>query len=92
MDYLILAQTAFYAVFALAIFILSILFGIVVFYLIGIARHLRKIAENADEVSNEARERILEIVETLSDLPLVSMLFRKKGTSRSGKSKKESNK
>lgn len=79
MEYLILAQTVFYAVFSFAVFVLSILLAVVIYYLIGITKHLRKITGNMDEVSEEIREKIREIVEALENLPILSFLFRKGG-------------
>ena len=78
MDALIFTQTVFYAVFALAIFMLSILLGIVAYYFIGIARHLRKVSERMDNASREAREQIEGIIETLERLPFISYFFKKK--------------
>lgn len=76
MDYLILAQTVFYVVFSFAIFIGSLLLAIVVFYLIKIARHLNKIAENLDSASDEVRQRLKEVIQAASELPVVSFLFK----------------
>lgn len=76
MDYLILAQTVFYVVFSFAIFIGSLLLAIVVFYLIKIARHLNKIAENLDSASDEVRQRLKEVIQAVSELPVVSFLFK----------------
>lgn len=83
---MIFAQTVFYAVFSLAIFVLSILLCIVAYYFIGIAKHLRKISERVDEASKDAREHIEGIVETLEALPFISYFFKKK--TKTGKRKK----
>lgn len=76
-NYLIFAETVFYAVFSLAIFVLSILLCIVAYHFIGIARHLRKITEDIDMATEEVKNRIEDIVEALSNLPLISFLFKK---------------
>lgn len=78
MDALILAQTVFYAVFSLAIFVLAILLCIVAYYFIGIARHLRKVSAHLDHASEEVREQIEGIIEALEKLPLISYFFKKK--------------
>lgn len=78
MDALILAQTVFYIVFSIAIFTLSILLGIVAYYFIGIAKHMRKVSERVDNASEEVREQIEGIIEALEKLPFISFLFKKK--------------
>ena len=78
MEYLIIAQTAFYAVFSLAILTLSILLAAALYYLLGIAKHLRKIAENADAVSGDARDKLQELLDALTRLPIISFLFNDK--------------
>ncbi|MDP3956767.1 MAG: hypothetical protein Q8P97_02115 [bacterium] len=85
MDALILAQTVFYIVFSVAIFTISILLGIVAYYLIGIARHLRKVSERIDDVSEDARQHIESIVNTLEGLPFISYFFKKKNTTKKNK-------
>ena len=87
MEYLIIAQTAFYAVFSLAILTLSILLAAALYYLLGIAKHLRKITENADAVSGEAREKLQELLDALTRLPIISFLFNDKRDRDDAKSK-----
>jgi hypothetical protein len=77
-DTLVVAQTVFYATFSFAILLVSLILAVVAFYLIRIARHLSKVARNVEHLSDEARERILSYIDELSQLPLVSLLFRKR--------------
>jgi len=87
MEYLTIAQTAFYAVFSLSILTLSILLAVALYYLLGIVKHLRKIAENADAVSGDARDKLQELLDALTRLPIISFLFNEKKDRAEAKSK-----
>ena len=76
-DYLIIAQTVFFATFSLVIIVVGILLGIVIYYLVKIARHINKISENVEHASAEIADRIEDVIEKLQALPLVSLFFKK---------------
>jgi hypothetical protein len=75
---LIVAQTIFYATFSFAILLGTLILIVVAYYLVRIARHLSKVARNAEHLSDDVRERILEYIDEISRLPLVSLLFQKR--------------
>ncbi len=76
---LIISQTIFYFVVSIAIIVIGILSGIVVYHLVCITKELKKVAENFHEASDEAAERVRELIDRLSGLPFLSFLFREKG-------------
>lgn len=76
-DYLTLSQTVFFAVFSFVIIIVGILLAIVIYYLVKITKHANKISDNLEHASDDVKKNIHEIVEALSKLPIVSVLFKK---------------
>lgn len=75
---LIFAQTVFYLTVSLAILILSIMIGLVIYRLIKVAKSLENISENIGQMSDDLREGLENTLENLFSLPFFSMFFRKK--------------
>lgn len=76
MEILIIAQTIFYLTVSLAIIVAGILGGITAYYLIYVARHLRNISDNLENASEGIKNNVKEIMDRLSQSPLLSFLFR----------------
>jgi hypothetical protein len=77
---LILSQIIFYLVVSAAIIILGILFGVATHHLIRITKELEAISINFRDMSDDADERIREIIERLARLPILSFFLRNRGT------------
>lgn len=75
---LIFAQTVFYFTSSLAIMVVGALFAIVAYHLIDAARELKKLSRKLDQASSEAAERIDDIIDRLSDFPVVSYFLKKR--------------
>ena len=95
MDALILAQTVFYFVASLAIIVLGTLGALVIYYLIQLARNLSNTSYNLDlaviqlketmeQNINSLSSNLSQIIEKLSNLPLLS-LFLKKTSNKKGR-------
>ena len=80
MDILIFAQTFFYFVVSFAIIALSILFALVVYHLVYIAKNLHSISDDISHVSRETEERLEEIIDGLSRIPILSFFLKKRHT------------
>jgi len=85
---LMLSQTVFYLVVSAAIMILGILFCVATYHLIKIVKELEAISKNFRDMSDEAQERIRDIIERLAGLPILSFFLRNRGV-RSGTDKKK---
>ena len=76
---LVLSQTVFYLVVSAAIIVVGILSAVVAYHLMRIAKELEAISQNFREMSDEAQERIRDIIERLAGLPILSFLLRNRG-------------
>lgn len=74
---LIISQTIFYIVASAAILVIGIGTGVIVFYIVRIAKELQKISREFRETGEAIGERIEEIMDRLSTLPFISFLFKK---------------
>jgi len=74
---LIISQIIFYSVFSLAIIVLGFLMAVVAYHLVHIVKELEEISKELHDASGEAKEKIKEIVERLSSLPVLSFLLNK---------------
>lgn len=74
---LIISQTIFYSVFSLAIVVLGFLVAVIAYHLINIVKELEVISKELHDASGHAKERIDEIIEKLSSLPVLSFLLNK---------------
>src|SRR6266481_2033173 len=75
---LILAQTIYYFVVSAAILALGILFTMLVYRLVQIAKELQQISEHFHEASADAVERVNDILDNLSELPFLSFFLKKR--------------
>lgn len=82
---LIILQIIFYAVASLAIIAFFCFIAIAAYRIIKILNKLQIIAAQAQEVSGEAKQKIEEIIENLSLLPIVSFFIKKQKKSRKNK-------
>ena len=69
---LIISQTLFYFVVSAAIIVCGILCAMVTWHFVHIARELEEITKNFHNASDEAYERINDIIDRLSALPILS--------------------
>lgn len=74
---LIISQTVFYISASLAIIIIGVGTGMVVYYVVRIAKELQKISRDLRETSDILTERIGDIIDRLLELPFISFLFKK---------------
>ncbi|MDO8523248.1 MAG: hypothetical protein Q7S12_03140 [bacterium] len=74
---LILAQTVFYITVSTAIIAVGIFCAVVAYHLIHITRELEGLSRNLNQASSEAGERINDIIDRLSDLPVLSYFLEK---------------
>ncbi len=81
---LIFAQTLFYFTVSAAIIAVGVLCAVAAYHLIHITRELEELSHNLNRASSEAGERINDILDRLSDLPVLSY-FLKKGRKKSFK-------
>ncbi len=74
---LIFAEIVFYLTVSIAIILMAALGASVTYRLIRIARELEGLSRNLNQASSEAGERIREVVERLSDIPVLSFFLRR---------------
>ncbi len=77
MELFIVSQIVFNIVASVAIIILGILFAIAMYHFIGIVKELGKLSKDLHNASDEAIERIKDIIEKLSNLPILSFFLKK---------------
>jgi flagellar motor component MotA len=77
---LTISQIIFYSVFSLAIIVLGFLMAIIAYHLVNIVKELEAISKELHDASGEAKEKIKDIVEKLSSLPILSFLLNKTKT------------
>jgi len=82
---LILAQIVFYSTVSVAIIVIGALCAIVTYHLIHIAKELEKLSHNLNHASVEASERINDIIDRLSNLPILSYFLKKRSETHNGK-------
>jgi hypothetical protein len=75
---LMFAQIAYYLTVALAVTVVGVLCSIVTYRLVRIARELEGLSRNLHEASTEVGEQIRDVVERLSDVPILSFFLRKR--------------
>ncbi len=88
-DILVVSQIIFFSVSSLAIIVFSFFMAIAFWRTIRILKTLHAIARDIHEVSDEAKERIEEITEKLSMLPILSFFISKSKRKKNSKSKVE---
>ncbi len=82
---LILAETVFYFTVSVAIITIGALSAVVTYHLIHIAKELEELSGNLNAASGEAGERINDIIDRLSELPILSYFLKKRSVVRNGK-------
>lgn len=88
---LIFAQTLFYFTVSFAIIAVGVFCAVVAYHLIRITRELEGLSRNLNQASSEAGERINDIIDRLSDLPMLSYFLKKRRTLHEGKRSRKSN-
>ena len=89
---LIFAETVFYLTVSAAVIVIGVLCAIVTYRLIRIARELENLSRNLSHASSEAGERINDIIDRLSDLPILSYFLKKRSVTHEGKGRGKSSK
>lgn len=84
------AQIVFYFTVSATIITIGILCLVIGRYLVRIARSIEALSENLYHASSETGERMRNILETLSDLPMLSYVFKKRPADREQKGRKTS--
>lgn len=87
---LILSEIVFNITMSVAVIVLGVLCVIVAYHLIRIARELEELSHNLNRASSEAGERINDIIDRLSDLPILSYFLKKRSTTHNGKGREKS--
>ena len=75
---LIVSETVFYFTVSLAIIVIGALFAVVTYHLINIAKELAELSRNLNDAASDAGERINEIIDRLSDLPVLSYFLKER--------------
>ncbi|MDO8655386.1 MAG: hypothetical protein Q7R48_03140 [bacterium] len=89
---LIFAQTLFYLTVSAAVIAIGVLCAIVTYHLIHIARELEELSRNLNRASSEAGERIDDIIDRLSDLPILAYFLKKRSVMNEKKGRGKSSK
>lgn len=84
---LIISEIAFYSTVSLAIIVIGILCVIIAYRLVRIGRELENLSRNLISATNDASERINEIMDRLSSFPILSYFLKKHSHSRNKKNK-----
>jgi len=79
---LILSQTIFYFAVSAVVIIVGVLFSIITYHLTVIAQELEAITRDVHDLSDEAHERIRDIVDRLSELPVLSFFLKRRHADR----------
>lgn len=75
---LIFSEIVFYFTVSIAIILTSVLWVVIIYDLLRITRELKKVFHNINIVSNEVGEQILEALNKLSNLPILSYFLKKR--------------
>ena len=89
---LILSEIVFNFIASVASITIGVLCAIVTYHLILITKELEELSRNLNNASSEAGERINEIIDRLSDLPILSYFLKKRSPVRGGPSDGEARK
>jgi hypothetical protein len=88
---LTILQIIFYAVFSLATIVLFFFMVTAAYRLIKILKTLQTIARDVQEVSDGAKEKIEDIIEKFSILPIISFFIKKIGKTKNSDKKADKN-
>lgn len=75
---MVFSQIVFYSVFSLVAIIIGVLLIIFIYYLISLTKDLKDIVENFQDASKKTGEKIKEIINALSQIPILSLFLNKK--------------
>ena len=75
---LILSQTIFYFSASVAIIVIGIIFSVGTYHLTVIVKELEAITRDIHDFTGDAEERIRDILERLSHVPLLSFFLKRK--------------
>ncbi len=89
---LTLAQIVFYFTVSGMIIMIGVLCFIIGRHLVRIARSIEALSQNLDHASSEAGERLRDALDALSDLPILSYIFKKRPVAQEEKGRKGSHK
>ena len=89
---LIFAETVFYFTVSLAVIALGVFSAMVTCRLVRIARELEELSINLNHASSEAGERIHDIIDRLSEVPILSHFLKKSVPTRNEKGREKSSK
>jgi len=89
---LIVAQIVFYFTVSAAIIVVGILCAMVTYRLVRIARELEELSRNLNHASSEAGERINDVIDKLSDVPILSYFLKKRTMAHGEKGRGKSSK
>lgn len=64
---------------SIAIIVIGVLIAVAVYHLMHITKKLRHIADNLSDISDNTKEAIEEIIDNLSNLPILSFFMKGKG-------------
>lgn len=88
MTALILAQTFFYFTVSFAVIAVGVLCVMVTYHLMRIVRELEELSRNLNHASAEAIERINDVIDRLSELPVLSYFLKKRSANYERKGRK----
>ena len=74
---LIISQTIFYFTISIVVITLGVLATVVTYHLIKITKALEEMSRNIHNASSDAIERIKDLIERLSILPILSFFLKK---------------
>lgn len=86
---LILSQIIFYFVASVAIMAIGIFFSVAMYHLVRITKELRVITHDFHNLTDGAGERISDIIERLSRLPILSFLLKRTNYKKTKKHEKK---
>ncbi|MDE2001741.1 MAG: hypothetical protein KGI60_04230 [Patescibacteria group bacterium] len=91
MTLLVAAQTLFYFTVSLAIIVLGVLCAVIAYYLMKVARNLRRISDNLGDASDDVHVKIEEALENLASIPFLSAFMSRGQKTRSHHKRSETN-
>jgi len=89
---LIVSEIIFYLTVSVGIIAVGVLCAIVAYYLIGIARELEELSRNLNQATTEAGERINDIIDRLSEMPILSYFLKRRAAAHDRKGREKSSK
>lgn len=88
MRVLIFSEILFNLTASFAIIAVGVLLAFVAYHLMHITKKLRHISDNLSDISDDTKDAIEEIIEKLSNLPILSFFMKGEGRNKDGKESK----